>query len=141
MPNTTRPTARTLVLPRTATGDQDTDDQHVEVRRDPIDDGAIPSMTDAPDTPARAGTTRAATTPASTAGGDATSDGASTVGERGRLEYASAHNPVRLFSVPGFDETVVRFTNHHVRTHADDSARFTQDDFHETRVLVNLFRR
>jgi acetylornithine deacetylase len=32
------------------------------------------------------------------------------VGERGRLEYASAHNPVRLFSVPGFDQTVVRFT-------------------------------
>jgi acetylornithine deacetylase len=33
-----------------------------------------------------------------------------TVGGRGRLEYASAHNPVRLFSVPDFDETVVRFT-------------------------------
>jgi len=32
------------------------------------------------------------------------------VGGRGRLEYASAHNPVRLFSVPDFDETVVRFT-------------------------------
>ena len=32
------------------------------------------------------------------------------VGTRGRLEYASAHNPVRLFSVPGFDECVVRFT-------------------------------
>jgi acetylornithine deacetylase len=32
------------------------------------------------------------------------------VGGRGELEYASAHNPVRLFSVPGFDETVVRFT-------------------------------
>jgi acetylornithine deacetylase len=29
---------------------------------------------------------------------------------RGRLEFASAHNPVRLFSVPDFDETVVRFT-------------------------------
>src|SRR5215204_1284117 len=29
---------------------------------------------------------------------------------RGRLEYASAHNPVRLFSVPGFAECVVRFT-------------------------------
>jgi len=29
---------------------------------------------------------------------------------RGRLEYASAHNPVRLFSVPGFDNCVVRFT-------------------------------
>jgi len=29
---------------------------------------------------------------------------------RGELEYASAHNPVRLFSVPGFDECVVRFT-------------------------------
>ena len=33
-----------------------------------------------------------------------------TVGGRGEIEYASAHNPVRLFSVPGFDETVVRFT-------------------------------
>jgi acetylornithine deacetylase len=32
------------------------------------------------------------------------------VGTRGRLEYSSAHNPVRLFSVPGFDECVVRFT-------------------------------
>ena len=32
------------------------------------------------------------------------------VGGRGEIEYASAHNPVRLFSVPGFDETVVRFT-------------------------------
>ena len=32
------------------------------------------------------------------------------VGGRGSLEYASAHNPVRLFSVPDFDETVVRFT-------------------------------
>ena len=31
-------------------------------------------------------------------------------GTRGRLEYASAHNPVRLFTVPGFDECVVRFT-------------------------------
>ena len=31
-------------------------------------------------------------------------------GRRGRLEYASAHNPVRLFTVPGFDECVVRFT-------------------------------
>ena len=29
---------------------------------------------------------------------------------RGRLEYASAHNPVRLISVPGFEECVVRFT-------------------------------
>jgi acetylornithine deacetylase len=29
---------------------------------------------------------------------------------RGRLDYASAHNPVRLFSVPGFDGCVVRFT-------------------------------
>jgi len=29
---------------------------------------------------------------------------------RGQLEYASAHNPVRLVSVPGFDECVVRFT-------------------------------
>ena len=32
------------------------------------------------------------------------------VGGRGKIEYASAHNPVRLFSVPGFEETVVRFT-------------------------------
>jgi len=32
------------------------------------------------------------------------------VGGRGSLEYASAHNPVRLFSVPGFEECVVRFT-------------------------------
>ena len=31
-------------------------------------------------------------------------------GGRGHLEYASAHNPVRLFSIPGFDECVVRFT-------------------------------
>ncbi|HEX2267960.1 MAG TPA: hypothetical protein VHH35_00405, partial [Pyrinomonadaceae bacterium] len=34
----------------------------------------------------------------------------SAAGERGEIEYASAHNPVRLFSVPGFEETVVRFT-------------------------------
>ena len=32
------------------------------------------------------------------------------VGSRGQLEYASAHNPVRLFSVPDFEECVVRFT-------------------------------
>ncbi|HEU4837297.1 MAG TPA: M20/M25/M40 family metallo-hydrolase [Pyrinomonadaceae bacterium] len=32
------------------------------------------------------------------------------VGTHGRLEYSSAHNPVRLYSVPGFDECVVRFT-------------------------------
>ena len=32
------------------------------------------------------------------------------VGGRARLEYASAHDPVRLFSVPGFDDCVVRFT-------------------------------
>lgn len=32
------------------------------------------------------------------------------VGTRGRLEYASAHNPVRLGWVLGFDECVVRFT-------------------------------
>ena len=32
------------------------------------------------------------------------------VGGLGAVEYASAHNPVRLFSVPGFEETVVRFT-------------------------------
>jgi len=31
-------------------------------------------------------------------------------GTRGRLEYASAHNPVRLFSVDGFEQCVVRFT-------------------------------
>ena len=29
---------------------------------------------------------------------------------RGQLEYASAHNPVRLFSVPDFEQCVVRFT-------------------------------
>jgi acetylornithine deacetylase len=32
------------------------------------------------------------------------------VSGRGEVEYASAHNPVRLFSVPGVEETVVRFT-------------------------------
>jgi len=32
------------------------------------------------------------------------------VAGRGEVEYASAHNPVRLFSVPGLEETVVRFT-------------------------------
>jgi acetylornithine deacetylase len=32
------------------------------------------------------------------------------VGGRAQVEYASAHNPVRLFSVPGFDDCVVRFT-------------------------------
>jgi len=32
------------------------------------------------------------------------------VGGRGSLEYASAHDPVRLFSVPHFEECVVRFT-------------------------------
>jgi len=32
------------------------------------------------------------------------------VRERGHLEYASAHNPVRLFSISGFDHCVVRFT-------------------------------
>ena len=32
------------------------------------------------------------------------------VGGRGQLEYASAHDPVRLFSVPDFEECVVRFT-------------------------------
>ena len=35
---------------------------------------------------------------------------AGAVGGRGDVEYASAHNPVRLFSLPGFEETVVRFT-------------------------------
>jgi len=29
---------------------------------------------------------------------------------RGRLDYASAHNPVRLFAAPGFEQCVVRFT-------------------------------
>ena len=32
------------------------------------------------------------------------------VGTCGRLEYSSAHNPVRLFSVAGFEQCVVRFT-------------------------------
>ena len=32
------------------------------------------------------------------------------VGARGGVGYSSAHDPVRLFSVPGFDECVVRFT-------------------------------
>lgn len=32
------------------------------------------------------------------------------VAGRGHLEYASAHDPVRLFSVPEFEECVVRFT-------------------------------
>jgi acetylornithine deacetylase len=32
------------------------------------------------------------------------------VAGRARVEYASAHNPVRLFSVAGFDDCVVRFT-------------------------------
>jgi acetylornithine deacetylase len=32
------------------------------------------------------------------------------VGGRAQVEYASAHDPVRLFSVPGFDDCVVRFT-------------------------------
>jgi acetylornithine deacetylase len=32
------------------------------------------------------------------------------VGGRANVEYASAHNPVRLFSIPGFDDCVVRFT-------------------------------
>jgi acetylornithine deacetylase len=29
---------------------------------------------------------------------------------RGRLEYSTAHNPIRLFSVAGFEQCVVRFT-------------------------------
>ncbi|HJP94893.1 MAG TPA: M20/M25/M40 family metallo-hydrolase [Pyrinomonadaceae bacterium] len=29
---------------------------------------------------------------------------------RGRLEYETAHDPVRLYSVPGFEQCVVRFT-------------------------------
>ena len=32
------------------------------------------------------------------------------IGGRGQLEYASAHNPVRLFEVSDFDKCVVRFT-------------------------------
>ena len=32
------------------------------------------------------------------------------VAGRAQVEYASAHNPVRLFSVPGFADCVVRFT-------------------------------
>lgn len=32
------------------------------------------------------------------------------VAGQGRLEYSSAHNPVRLFAVSGFDQCVVRFT-------------------------------
>ena len=32
------------------------------------------------------------------------------VAGRAQIEYQSAHNPVRLFSVPGFDDCVVRFT-------------------------------
>jgi len=32
------------------------------------------------------------------------------VGQRGRIEYASAHNPVRLHSVAGLEQIVVRFT-------------------------------
>ena len=32
------------------------------------------------------------------------------VAGRAHIEYASAHDPVRLFSVPGFDDCVVRFT-------------------------------
>jgi len=33
-----------------------------------------------------------------------------TAAGRGRLEYATAHNPVRLYSAPGFEQCVVRFT-------------------------------
>jgi acetylornithine deacetylase len=33
-----------------------------------------------------------------------------TVAGRATIEYASAHDPVRLFEVPGFDSCVVRFT-------------------------------
>ena len=32
------------------------------------------------------------------------------VGNRGQLEYATAHNPVRLFEVPDLEKCVVRFT-------------------------------
>jgi acetylornithine deacetylase len=31
------------------------------------------------------------------------------IGGRGRIEYGWAHNPLRLFSVPGFEQCVVRF--------------------------------
>lgn len=31
-------------------------------------------------------------------------------GTRGRMEYSTAHNPIRLFSVAGFEQCVVRFT-------------------------------
>jgi len=33
-----------------------------------------------------------------------------TVGDRAQIEFASAHDPVRLFSLPGFEECLVRFT-------------------------------
>ncbi|HEY6802750.1 MAG TPA: M20/M25/M40 family metallo-hydrolase [Pyrinomonadaceae bacterium] len=32
------------------------------------------------------------------------------IGGRARFEFVSAHNPVKLFSVPGFDVSVVKFT-------------------------------
>jgi acetylornithine deacetylase len=32
------------------------------------------------------------------------------VGGRGHIEYATAHDPVRLYAVPGFEQCVVRFT-------------------------------
>ena len=32
------------------------------------------------------------------------------MGDRAQIEFASAHDPVRLFSLPGFEECVVRFT-------------------------------
>lgn len=35
---------------------------------------------------------------------------AQAVSGRAHVDYASAHDPVRLFSVPGFDDCVVRFT-------------------------------
>ena len=35
---------------------------------------------------------------------------AEAVAGRAEVEYASAHDPVRLFSVAGFDDCVVRFT-------------------------------
>jgi acetylornithine deacetylase len=35
---------------------------------------------------------------------------AEVVGGRAHLEYASEHNPVRLFSIEGFEQCVVRFT-------------------------------
>ncbi len=43
---------------------------------------------------------------------------------RGNLEYASAHNPVRLFSVPAFEQCVVRFHDRHAISIAVGKAAF-----------------